>query len=155
MDDTLSAIIALTFTPPSLHIREVRGALHPFSNGGISFQLLKHGPRVAISRVDFFSTVSSCDQESEVHDQRALDDVGSKTCAAFVEAFLDTPLVANFQQLDDGENFQTVPKSSFGDVEDALDIQGWDGLLGVPSDPHRSRLQSSSASRFTAGASGF
>jgi len=90
-----------------------------------------------------------------VHDQRALDDVGSKTCAAFVEAFLDTPLVANFQQLDDGENFETVPKSSFGDVADALDIQGWDGPFRILRDLHRPRPQSSSASRFTAGASGF
>src|SRR5262249_58661646 len=111
MDDTLSAIIALTFTPPSLHIREVRGALHPFSNGGISFQPLKHGPPVAISRGDFFSTVSSCDQESEVHDQRALDDVGSKTSAPFVKARFGTLLVVNFQQLDDGENFEYVPQN--------------------------------------------
>jgi|SRR6516165_4137140 len=108
-----------------------------------------------ISWPDFASTVSSCERESEVHDQRVLDDVGSKTCAAFVEAVLDAPLVANFQQLDNGENFETVPKSSFGDVADALNIQGCDGLLGVPRDLHRSRPQSSSASRFTAGAAGF
>src|SRR6516164_266332 len=85
----------------------------------------------------------------------SLDDVGSKTCAAFVEAFLDTPPVSTFQQLDDGKNFETVPKSSFGDVVDTLDIEGWDGPLGIPRDLHRSRPQSSSASRFTAGASEF
>jgi hypothetical protein len=152
IDDPLSAVIALTFIPSSLRLREVGGALHLVSNGGIFFQLLEYGARVAISWPDLFSTVSSCEQESEVHDQRVLDDVGSKTCAAFVEALLDTLLVANFQQLDDGENFETVPKSSFGNVADALDIQGCDGPLAIPRDLHRSRPQSSSASRFTAGA---
>src|SRR5262249_50756252 len=85
-------------------------------------------------------------------EKRILDDIGSKTYIAFVDSFLDSRLVAYLQHLDDAENFDTVPKSSFGDLADTLDIQGWDALLGVPRGLHP---QSSSASRFTAGASGF
>ena len=48
MDNTLSAVIGQTSIPASPRLCEVSAALHPVSNGGISFQLLEHGPRVAI-----------------------------------------------------------------------------------------------------------
>ena len=57
--------------------------------------MLEHGPRVAISWPDFASTVSSCEQESEVHDQRVLDDVGSKTLHELVPKAVRIAVLVN------------------------------------------------------------